>query len=329
MDKLLTISVAAYNVEAYIQQTLKSLAIPEILEWLEVFVIDDGGTDGTLRTAKEFEEKYPQTFHAIHKKNGGYGSTVNWSIQHATGRFFKLLDGDDWFDRQGLINLVGYLETTCADMIVTDRRCFSSKGPIKNKTALPASLIGKTIPLDQIPDSCTLGMWYLTYRTAILKAHPFQLPEHMLYTDQLFAVYPLPFVNGVDFFSDVVYCYRVGRDGQSVSRESRIRHYQEILDVTMILLKYYQGSISASCINNRYILARIATYYAIAFKTIFLMPSRKKNYAIVRNLENKCRENAPKIFEYAARVSKFVQLIRYTGYLAYWPMTWLGIKNWS
>ena len=106
MGKILTISVAAYNVENYIRDTLESLVIPELLDDLEIFIIDDGGTDKTLAIAKEYELKYPNTFHAIHKSNGGYGTTVNWSIKNATGKYIKLVDGDDWIDANGLKALV-------------------------------------------------------------------------------------------------------------------------------------------------------------------------------------------------------------------------------
>ena len=48
--KLLTVSIAAYNVEAYLTETLESLAVPEILDELEVLVIDDGEL-GVVRVA--------------------------------------------------------------------------------------------------------------------------------------------------------------------------------------------------------------------------------------------------------------------------------------
>ena len=66
MGKLLTISIAAYNVEEYIRNTLDSLIVPEILDKLEVFIVDDGGNDDTLQIAREYEAKYPETFHAVH-----------------------------------------------------------------------------------------------------------------------------------------------------------------------------------------------------------------------------------------------------------------------
>ena len=95
MEKILSVSIASYNVEKFIRKALDSCCIPEIMDRLEVLVVNDGSTDGTLQIAREYEKQYPQTFRVIDKKNGGYGSTVNASIKAATGRYFRLLDGDD------------------------------------------------------------------------------------------------------------------------------------------------------------------------------------------------------------------------------------------
>ena len=67
--KVLTISIAAYNVEKYIEHTLESLIVPEIINKLEIFIIDDGSKDGTLEIAKQYERKYPNVFYAVQNYN--------------------------------------------------------------------------------------------------------------------------------------------------------------------------------------------------------------------------------------------------------------------
>ena len=57
MSKILTISVAAYNVENYISNTLESLLVDDIDD-IEILVEDDGGIDNTANIVKEYEEKY-------------------------------------------------------------------------------------------------------------------------------------------------------------------------------------------------------------------------------------------------------------------------------
>ena len=106
-DKTLTISIAAYNMEAWIKRALDSLLDKRVIDDLEVFAVDDGGTDRTLEIAKEYALQYPNSIFPIHKENGGYGSTVNYSVKHANGKYLKLLDADDWFDADGLLMCKG------------------------------------------------------------------------------------------------------------------------------------------------------------------------------------------------------------------------------
>ena len=69
MKKILSISVAAYNLESMIRQCLDSFVHPEILEKVEVLVTDDGSKDHTREIVKEYEEKYPGTFKLIAQKH--------------------------------------------------------------------------------------------------------------------------------------------------------------------------------------------------------------------------------------------------------------------
>ena len=127
--KILSVSIASYNVEKFLDQTLESCLVPEIMDRLEVIIVNDGSKDGTADVAKKYTEKWPDTFILVDKKNGGYGSTVNVGIKTATGKYFRLLDGDDWFDKDGLREFIGILEQAQEDMVIARfRRVFESDG---------------------------------------------------------------------------------------------------------------------------------------------------------------------------------------------------------
>ena len=115
MQKVLSVSVAAYNVEKFIEQCLDSCMEFKAavdsgvvitakrggrVEHVEadkiVIVTDDGSKDRTSEIVSAYEKKYPGTFRLISQKNAGPGSTVNSGIKHATGKYFRMVDGDDW-----------------------------------------------------------------------------------------------------------------------------------------------------------------------------------------------------------------------------------------
>lgn len=108
-DKLLTIVVPSYNASKYLDFNLQSFLRPSVPEKLEVIVVDDGSTDDTARIADAYHEKYPDTIKVIHKENGGHGSGINAGLRAATGKYFKVVDADDWVDHEALERLLDYI----------------------------------------------------------------------------------------------------------------------------------------------------------------------------------------------------------------------------
>lgn len=105
MDKVLTVIVPVYNMEKYIRQCLESLVIGEVLVSL------DSSKDGSAEIAYEFVEQYPDTFWIIYKANGGHGSVINTGLMMVSGEYVKILDSDDWVERDAFCRLVDCLET--------------------------------------------------------------------------------------------------------------------------------------------------------------------------------------------------------------------------
>lgn len=319
MNKILTVSVAAYNVERYLENTLTSLAIEEIIDDIEVFVIDDGGNDSSIDIARRFHERFPDSFFAVHKENGGYGSTVAYSIEHATGRYFKLLDGDDWFDGDGLRKVIERLKTSNEDVVITDY--YMGPDP-EHLEIIPCHQSNETIiDVKDYSSKYTHGMWSLFYRTDLLKRSNLKFPLHTLYTDQIYAIIPFAYAHDILFVPLPVYCYRFGRDEQSTSRVSRVKHASDMFKVCEILYDFYDEYKSTNENPKEYVLKRISRYYVNAIRTFLLMPVNRETKK--RLIEYECgnKTNHPDVY-YAAEKSNdmgiLIRVMRRTGYLAYW-----------
>ena len=76
-QKILTVSIAAYNVSNYLDEALKPFVESAYRDNLEVLIIDDGSKDNTAEIARSYQEKYPDIFKLVSKENGGWGSTLN------------------------------------------------------------------------------------------------------------------------------------------------------------------------------------------------------------------------------------------------------------
>lgn len=116
--KTLTISIAAYNQERYLDRCISSLIIPSIDD-LEIFVVNDGSKDNTSEIAHRWASKYPSSIFAIDKENGHTGSCHNRTLKEATAKYYRILDADDYYDTAALETFVQRLKSTDADMLIT------------------------------------------------------------------------------------------------------------------------------------------------------------------------------------------------------------------
>ena len=241
VEKTLSISIAAYNVEEILKNTLDSLVAPEIMDDIEVLIIDDGSKDNTAAIGKEFVDKYPNSFKVISKPNGGYGSTINAAIDAATGQYFKTLDGDDWYDTENLVRFVKDLKNMSADLILTPFTMVYEGTGEKQVISMDRKYQEKNITFEQLPEALysKIKMHSVTYKTSILKENNIRIGEHCFYTDIEYISFPIVYVNDVNFLDYSIYQYRIGLEGQSVSDEGFRKHYKDHLRVVDRILEFY------------------------------------------------------------------------------------------
>ena len=239
-EKILTISIAAYNVEQYIEKALNSILDERIIDDIEILVVDDGGTDNTYSIACEYSKKYPGVVIPIHKENGGYGSTINTSLVYARGKYFKQLDGDDWFQTENLVELVQLLRKIDVDLII----CATDKYFEKNHESITSWRHGNLhegqYKIEEIRFQDILGMHMSVLRTKLLVENSIKITEKCFYTDVELVTLPLPYIETVYIWPKAVYVYRIGREGQSISQESVRKHYKEHESVFWKLFSVYE-----------------------------------------------------------------------------------------
>ena len=102
--KLLSIAIPCYNSQDYMEKCIESLLVGG--EEVEILVVDDGSSDRTAEIADAYAEKYPTIVKAIHQENGGHGEAVNAGIRNATGLYFKVVDSDDWVNKEAYISIL-------------------------------------------------------------------------------------------------------------------------------------------------------------------------------------------------------------------------------
>ena len=238
-EKILSVCVAAYNVQETLREALDPFTKSDVLDLLDIMIINDGSTDQTAQIAQEYVEAFPNSFRLINKENGGWGSTLNTGIQAAVGKYFKNLDGDDYFSIENVTPFVEFLKTATADAVHAPFYAFEHGtgriiGERANYTRFPFQV---NLELAELEDFSPL-MHAWTVRTQVLQQNPITITEHCFYTDVEYVLKTSNFCETVAFFPLPIYCYRLSRSGQSMSLEGVRKHYLEHLTMVTTMLRY-------------------------------------------------------------------------------------------
>ena len=93
-NKLISIIVAVYNVEEYLNKCIKSI-VNQTYHNLEIILVDDGYTDCSGKICDDWG-KIDSRIQVYHKKNGGLSDARNYGLKVAKGRWVCFVDGDDF-----------------------------------------------------------------------------------------------------------------------------------------------------------------------------------------------------------------------------------------
>lgn len=226
-EKILTISVAAYNAEPYLDRCLAKFSQATLLQSVDILIVNDGSTDRTAEIAGQYVSRYPDSFTLINKKNGGHGSTINASIGAAKGKYYKIVDADDWIEPEILDRFVRDLCHSTEDLIVNDYRMVTPDGKVTRRSCLQNGVID-------------LDIHSITIKTAAVRQMGPVIDEHSFYVDTELALFPMLYVETVKTLDYPVYSYLVGRKGQSVELHQMAEQKDQLFRVITRVTEFYQ-----------------------------------------------------------------------------------------
>ncbi|MDE5885513.1 MAG: glycosyltransferase family 2 protein [Oscillospiraceae bacterium] len=270
MSKIFTVTIPSYNIEKYLDEILPTYLDERLLEDIELLIVNDGSKDSTAEIGKRYEEQYPGTVRLINKENGGHGSTINTGIKEASGRYFKVIDGDDWVDTEELVKFIAFLKTADTDIVLTpfNRVIFPDKKIERESLSIFEE--GKVYQLAEVADQMGEGyrLHSATFKTEIIRKIP-PISEHCFYVDQEYIILPLQFAKTVSYANCCIYQYRFGIGEQSVSMANRRKNIAMHVHVTLKLAKFVtENQFSEKVkifLKNR--IAGLAVYALEAFLT--------------------------------------------------------------
>ena len=248
--KYITFAVPCYNSESYMRRCVDSLLSGG--RDVEIILINDGSTDRTAEIADEYQLKYPDIVRAVHKENGGHGSGVNKGLELAQGIYYKVVDSDDWLDKDAYLKLLKRIKDFCingrkapeCDMpdlfvcnYVYDHLDEGTSRVMDYRNIFPEEKMCTWKDIGRFKPSQYLIMHSLMFRAEVLRKSGVKLPEHTFYVDNLFSYQPLPYVESIYYMDLDLYHYYLGREDQSVNEKVLMKRIDQQIRVTELVAK--------------------------------------------------------------------------------------------
>lgn len=223
-----SVIIAVYNVEAYLEKCLDSL-INQTLEEIEIIAVNDGSTDGSQEILNEYMKKCSK-IKCYRKENGGAADARNYGLQFAKGEYIGYVDSDDFVDLDMYEVLYKKAKEEDSDIVECNLRHTYANSE-------------DTEVMERFYDRKELLMfgryvvWNKIYkRTWLLEAEA-KFPQNLIYEDVEFIARLVPYINNYAYvnIAPVHYVQRKSSINNSTSKKTL-----HILQILKNVMEFYK-----------------------------------------------------------------------------------------
>lgn len=261
----ISIIVAIYNVEFYIEECVKSI-LNQNYKNFELILVNDGSTDNSEKICKQFtNDKRVQYYY---KKNGGLSDARNYGIKKSKGDYLMFVDGDDFLKDEYCLNKINTaLKKHRCDILQYKMAYFyQKKNKIQELKNLQCDFSSKKL-YKRLNDLNKNGSMSISACDKIVKASI--IKENNIYfekgiysedIDWSLKLYLHSSKCRLDVINETIYIYRQQRVGSITAKKSNKR----CKDLWYIIKKWYYYNYSNNDTKELY-------YNYLAYQTLVLL----------------------------------------------------------
>lgn len=116
-DVKISIIMPVYNVKEYLKKAVDSI-INQSFDDFELFLVDDGSTDGSSNICDELKE-IDTRIKVIHQINQGAHNARNNALKIASGEYVCFFDSDDYIEKDMLKDLYNIAKDYNSDLVIS------------------------------------------------------------------------------------------------------------------------------------------------------------------------------------------------------------------
>lgn len=251
--KRFSIVIPCYNVEKYLEQCLESIINQTIgIDKLEIILVDDCSTDGTVLVMKKYEQMYPDSIMLVLlDENGRQGKARNIGMSYAQGEYLSFVDSDDMIRTDMYEILDKIISENNLDLVQFRYQIFrNDREPKEESISIEDCIKTKELNIYEyasnrqnyllnsniLNESCTQKV----YRRELVEQNELRFMQEVGYEEPLFT-YPLKFiVNKMAVLEKELYYYRENLQGTTLSYMSNPSTIVDHLTVQLELRKYME-----------------------------------------------------------------------------------------
>jgi len=247
---MISIIIPVYNVGQYIEQCLQSVMSQQVADPVECILVDDCGTDNSLKIAEDLVSGYcgDIKFSIVHhQQNRGLSAARNTGMDAASGDWIFFLDSDDWLLPNCLSSLVGVLRRYPeSDVIISSMES-------DNKWVVKESLVNRPDIPDYSEDPAwimkgllsrpvlfPLSAWNKLYRRSFIINNKLRFLEGYIREDEIWSFHWTKYAKKIAFNKSNTYHYRINPEG--IVKTSKDYHSASY---NMRIIEHYLDNISS------------------------------------------------------------------------------------
>ena len=262
-----SVVIPAYNVEAYLDECLRSVAAQSFGDW-EAIVVDDGSTDNSAALAEAWGLK-DNRFRILKQTNQGLSSARNAGMDQARGEYLLFLDADDWLEPHALQILADAAQDE--DLLCFGGRRFFQDEKRYDEADTPEP---KTYACgwDYYQNNALkprrfafVSVVLRTYRREFLQKYQLRFKEGIFHEDNLFTPIVLFYAGKTRALCTTLYNYRI-RSGSTMTTPLQKKLFDKITVANELAMFFAHEDVPKTIVYR---------YITHMYQTVFYEPQPK------------------------------------------------------
>lgn len=232
--KKVSIIIPVYNSSKYLKECLDSV-LNQTLKEIEIIIINDGSTDSSEKTIKDYVKENTNIIFINNKKNKGIGYSRNIGVSKSTGEYIGFVDSDDTIEPEMFEKYYNFAIKNKLDIVTGYyyKKFDSTKEMFENSYFNISNL-------NEMPNLINLldyGPCNKIFKRELIIKNKINFEEKLKYEDMPFVLKALYHSSKVGHINKAYYNYRIHDSSETTTMDRRVFDMFKIMD---IINNYYK-----------------------------------------------------------------------------------------